>query len=345
MTISIIVPVYKVENYIRQCLESILEQVSNDFFIECILVDDCSPDKSMEIAKDVVDNCKNLNISFNLLHHKVNKGVSAARNTGISASTGDFLFFVDSDDEIPENTLKYLFSYLIDCSYVDVVMGNTLWMEQQFLSNTPLTNNKNSPYMIDDKNVIWKLVLRRQIDRLVVNKLIRRSIIIDNEIFFDKDVALYEDVIWTYRLYMHISSILIVPAMTYTYVNNPMSLTHTTKQRAIQLVDSLTIVSDYVYSHPPVVNGKEIHYAAHRLFSYRWLLMALDVKEKQHLKSKSDSKLASLRDKMFLDAVKHVRPFMVLFLMTMYPPLKYLLKSHVYRSNLYRLDMLAYKFS
>ena len=218
MTISVIIPIYKAEQYIRHCIEAVIDQELNAFDIECILVDDATPDRSMEIAREVISEYHGSNISFVLLRHEENKGPSAARNTGISAASGEFLLFLDSDDVFVENTLKTFFSYHLDYPSVDVIMGNTLWMENQFLSNTPITGGNNAPYFINDFSTIWRLVLRRKIDRQVVNKLIRRSVILDNKLFFDENVSMYEDAIWTYSLYSHISSILIVPVITYVYV-------------------------------------------------------------------------------------------------------------------------------
>ena len=345
MTISVVIPVYKAEQYIRHCIESVIEQEFKDYNIECILIDDATPDRSMEIAKEAINDYKGSNISFILLRHEVNKGVSAARNTGLSVASGDFLFFMDSDDVTSENTLKTLFSYHVKYPFVDVVMGQTLWLEDRFLSNTPITNDSYSPYMIDNTSLIWKSVLRRQIDRQVVNKLIRRSVIIENGVFFDEDVALYEDVIWTYRLYSHVSSILIVPVVTYVYETNPSSLMHTSELKAKKLVDSLIMVSDYVFTHPPKIKGEVAHYAAHRLFVARWMMMAIDVKEKYHVESNLYSKFYSVRNTMFWDAVKHIRLFLALFFLLMFVPLKSLLGLQWFRSKLYLLDKIVYKIS
>ena len=113
MTISIIIPVYKVEKYIRRCLESVIDQESNNFKIECLIIDDCSPDESMSIVSDIIDNYNGSAITFKIFRHEENMGLSAARNTGIKASTGDYLFFIDSDDHILENTLHILLNILM----------------------------------------------------------------------------------------------------------------------------------------------------------------------------------------------------------------------------------------
>ena len=345
MTISVVIPVYKAEQYIRHCIESVIEQEFNAFDIECILIDDATPDRSMEIAMEVIREYDGSNVTFILLQHKENKGPSAARNTGISAASGEFILFLDSDDVFVENTLKTFFSYHIDYPSVDVIMGNTLWMESQFLSNAQITRDNNSPYFINDFSIIWRFVLRRKIDRQVVNKLIRRSVIVENELLFDENVSLYEDVIWTYSLYSHISSILIVPVITYVYEKNSTSLTHTSKLHEDKLFDSLIIVSDFVYRHPPMINGAVVHYAAHRLFVAHWLMMATDVKEKYHIDSNLYYKLSFLRNALFWDSIKHIRPFLALYILIMFFPLRFLLGLKLFRSKLYLLEKLVYKIS
>lgn len=345
MTISIIIPVYNAEKYIRRCLESVIEQESDSFDIECVLVDDCTPDRSMDIVNEVIRSYIGSKIKFIILRHQSNKGVSVARNSGIAEASGDFLYFIDSDDEIAENALKYLFSFLVYYPNVDLVMGNILWMEQSLLLNIPLKKHKNNPYLIKDKDLIWKLVLRRKLDRHVVNKLIRRSIIIENKIFFDEKITIYEDVTWTYKLFSSISSLLVLPAFTYKYEVNSASITHSTDQKARQTVESLTVVSDYVYSNPPMINGQYIQYVAHRLFVSHWMMMAIDVKEKHHLDSENNNTLYSLRSAMFWDAVRHVRPFLALFFLIMFPPVKNLMKYRWFRSNIYRMEELVYRIS
>ena len=114
MTISVIIPVYKVEKFVRCCIESVIAQECTDFNIECLIVDDCSPDGSMSIVHDVIDRYKGTCISFHVIRHEKNMGLSAARNSGIAAAIGDYLFFIDSDDYIPEHAFTNMVSYLKD---------------------------------------------------------------------------------------------------------------------------------------------------------------------------------------------------------------------------------------
>ena len=102
--ISVIVPVYNVENYLIQCLDSIINQTLKD--IEIICVDDCSPDNSIEILEEY----KNKDNRISIIRHSNNQGLGPARNTGLKHANGEYISFVDSDDYIDKNFLFYLYS-------------------------------------------------------------------------------------------------------------------------------------------------------------------------------------------------------------------------------------------
>ena len=101
---SVIVPVYNVEKYLEQCLNSILSQSFKDF--ELICVNDCSTDSSLQILNRYAEQDSRMKI----LNHEVNSGLSVARNTGIDASIGEFIVFVDSDDWIEPKHLETVFN-------------------------------------------------------------------------------------------------------------------------------------------------------------------------------------------------------------------------------------------
>ena len=103
--ITVVMPVYKVEKYVSECLDSIINQTFDCF--ECIIIDDCSPDNSMCLIEEKLAGYKG-NISFRIVRNERNEGVSAARNKGIELSRGGYLFFIDSDDMLYENCLEKL---------------------------------------------------------------------------------------------------------------------------------------------------------------------------------------------------------------------------------------------
>ena len=105
--ISIIIPIYNVEKYVAECLNSVISQTYDHSKIECIIVNDCTPDKSMDIVNKIIGKYSG-EMTFITHRHKENKGLSSARNTGISIATGEFLYFLDSDDYIYPNSIELL---------------------------------------------------------------------------------------------------------------------------------------------------------------------------------------------------------------------------------------------
>ena len=104
MKVSIIIPIYNVAKYVTACLNSVFNQTYKD--LEVILIDDCGQDNSMEIVHNFVESHPQP-FPIRILYHKQNRGLSAARNTGISAAEGDFIYFLDSDDTIASNCIEY----------------------------------------------------------------------------------------------------------------------------------------------------------------------------------------------------------------------------------------------
>ena len=94
--ISIIIPIYNAEKYIFRCIKSVMNQKISGFGIECILIDDCSQDDSILIANNIIDDYTG-DIIFKMIRNETNKGLSASRNIGIQLSSGEYLFFLDSD--------------------------------------------------------------------------------------------------------------------------------------------------------------------------------------------------------------------------------------------------------
>lgn len=112
--ISIIVPIYKVEPYIRRCIDSIISQTFTDF--ELILVDDGSPDNCPAICDEYANKDSRI-----VVIHKKNGGLSDARNAGIEAAVGDWIMFVDSDDYISENMAELLYNAVTE-QHADIAM-------------------------------------------------------------------------------------------------------------------------------------------------------------------------------------------------------------------------------
>ncbi|MBC5628050.1 glycosyltransferase family 2 protein [Clostridium sp. NSJ-6] len=183
--ISVIVPVYNTENYIGRCIDSILNQSFSNF--ELILINDGSNDRSSEIIKNYEDN-RIVFIDNN------NNGVSETRNIGIKAAKGEYIQFVDSDDFIDKDMLKDTLKLLEDSNADCVMTGLYLDIEQD--SKISTSTQTFEYFEAENKKDIALNVLARMGGTYInspINKLYKRNIIIENNIFMDKSIDLGED--------------------------------------------------------------------------------------------------------------------------------------------------------
>lgn len=217
MKISIIVPVYNVEPYLARCFDSIAAQTYPD--IECIFVDDASPDDSFRILCDRIASYSGPFV-FRILRHTSNKGLSEARNTGTLASTGKYVYYLDSDDAIPERSIEHLAAVALKYGDVDIVQGNTEVVsdsgdrvEAEFWSLT----GKSFPEFSSSRQWIKaRLLVRPRVPVNAWNKLIKRDLILENRLFFRPGI-IHEDELWLFHVAKHVSTIGFVHAYTYIH--------------------------------------------------------------------------------------------------------------------------------
>lgn len=209
--ISIIVPVYNVENYLKKCVDSILSQTYRD--IEVILVDDGSTDKSGEICDKYAEG----DIRVKVIHQN-HKGVSYARNSGLEAAQGSYLGFVDSDDYIEKDMYETLYSCIREydadvsiCGLCDLYNGVKVWNEN-FLERCVL-----------DNVTAFRLVLESKI--LVVspvNKLYKKEMFASIRYPEGKT---YEDAFVTPEVLYNAKKVAYAPEIKYYYVHRENSIT------------------------------------------------------------------------------------------------------------------------
>lgn len=205
--ISIIVPVYKVERYIEACLYSVIKQTYTDG-LECIIVDDCTPDKSMAVV-DKVLNSYDGKIEFKIIHHFYNQGLSAARNTGVRHSTGEFLYFLDSDDELRNNALENLVRLLVIYPKCDFVIGN---IEVQGANTKyPLTVSE-----VINGSQIFSDYIAKKWYVMAWNKLVRKSFFMENNLWFVEGIF-HEDTVFSFHLAYYAKQMVCCQEMTYIY--------------------------------------------------------------------------------------------------------------------------------
>ena len=188
--ISVIVPVYNTEKYIGRCIESILNQSYKE--LEVIVINDGSSDGSAEIIRKYAENDSRI-----IFIDNKNYGVSESRNIGIRNAKGEYIQFVDSDDFIDENMLKDTLKLLEEHNVDMVITGLYLDIERDGNINTSIQTFDYCEAK-DKKNIAIN-VLNRLNGTYInspINKLYKRSIITDNNIFMDKDISLGEDLIF-----------------------------------------------------------------------------------------------------------------------------------------------------
>lgn len=196
MFFSIIVPAYNIDNHIKKCLNSIKKQNFKDF--EVIIIDDGSIDKTGYICDEFAKNDKRIKVI-----HQNNKGLSAARNTGISIAKGKYLVFVDGDDYIEKKSLRKFRECIIKKRYPDIlitrikqVYSNFIKFMDKDLSSFTLNKKIDYIYWIFSKsNNTWPSV------RYVV----KRNLIEKNNLKFAEGF-LHEDVDWTFNLFLNAKS-------------------------------------------------------------------------------------------------------------------------------------------
>lgn len=213
--VSIIVPVYNVENYISKCIESILIQTFTD--LELILVDDGSLDSSGIIC----DKYALLDKRIKVIHQQ-NSGATVARLTGVNLAKGEFICFVDSDDTLPEDSIETLYSYI--SPDIDIVIGK-IYDEERF----PISNTKDL-YIVYNIDFYRKIQLEQVLPYQSgpVAKLFRQNLF--NEYVFEipRDILVGEDWLMNIRLSFEASkNVCFVNKRVYNYNRITTSVTHT----------------------------------------------------------------------------------------------------------------------
>lgn len=239
MKISIIIPIYNVSQYIKRCINSVLVQTYTEE-LECILVNDCTPDNSMEIVYSIIKTYEGP-IKIKILNHTQNKGLSAARNTGIRHSTGDYLYFLDSDDEITPNCIEVLADFISKYKGIDIVQGNIIVTNKQF--EWLESSQYNFPEYTTDNTWIKDNMLTT-IPVTAWNKLIKKSFILSNDLYF-KEGIIHEDEHWKYFAHKHIHSIAFCNIPTYYYYMNTNSIM-SSKHKDKSLHSLICIFKEYI---------------------------------------------------------------------------------------------------
>lgn len=225
--VSIVVPVYNVEHYIEQCARSIFEQTYDN--IEIIFVNDCTPDGSIERLKQIIQNYPQRIGQTQIINHKHNCGLAAARRTGLKNSTGKYIINCDSDDYIEPNMVSILVSAATDGNHE--IVASPFFMDSIAGKNTTTKITDNKDYF--NLNSI-------PIDTLhfsLCNKIFKRSLLINLD--DAPNANCWEDLAMTARAFALSKSSMTINTPLYHYRMNSNSLTAQAHEK--RLLDQIAI--------------------------------------------------------------------------------------------------------
>lgn len=209
--ITVIVPIFNAEGYIKRCVDSILVQ-SYKYF-ELILINDGSEDNSLNII-----NALALQDSRIKVINQKNMGVSYARNNGINEATGLFISFVDSDDLLESDYLKKMHDTIVEYNS-DIIISNTIVSNEK---SQKIYRNSFPKNILLDKNYVQKEILQNLVKSeelfAVWNKLYKRDIILENSIKFPIELKREEDQIFNLVYFSHCKSAFFLDDQGYIYI-------------------------------------------------------------------------------------------------------------------------------
>ena len=226
--VSVIVPVYGVEKFVEHCAVSSMEQTLDG--IECIFVDDCSPDNSVDIIRDVISRYPERDAR--IVSHSENRGLPTARNTGLELATGKYVFHCDGDDWIEPDMLEKMYA-VAENANADIVYCDF------YLSYEKNERYMSNPCLESREELLRQGFLSGAMKYNVWNKLVRRSLYTDNGILFPDGHSMGEDMTMI-RLTPCAERVKYLPEALYHYVQ--------TNSSAFSKTQSLKQLDDIQYN-------------------------------------------------------------------------------------------------
>lgn len=231
MKVSVIIPVYNVKPYLERCVKSVLRQTYKD--IEVILVDDGSKDGSGELCDQIALTDKRIYVI-----HQANQGLSGARNTGIQEATGEYIIFIDSDDEwLLNDGLNTIVQSCDTTTDLVIFKAVDIW-NQGRKTLTVDYDIENISSLRDAQEVFSHLIYTQQFRSSACLLMIRRDILISNEIFFPLGL-ISEDIYWDMHLWQHVHKVKILNLDFYGYYHREASISSTATIRVDRSYDKI----------------------------------------------------------------------------------------------------------
>jgi glycosyltransferase involved in cell wall biosynthesis len=245
---SIIIPIYNVEPYLRQCLDSVVNQDYFDYEVICI--NDGSTDHSLAILEEYKKQYPQIT-----LISQENKGLSAARNAGIRAATGDYILFLDSDDWLEKDAIRMLRDNIGD---EDMLCFNGRRYFEDGTQEEPDAGITESNLTGWDYYNKYALVSRKFHFVCVVLRLYRKQFLLDHRLFFEEGIY-HEDNLFTPIACYYAQKVKVIPDCLYVYRIRNESITHTISfQNVVDMVIGTNLLSDF-FIHKQNINKTQIY--------------------------------------------------------------------------------------
>lgn len=322
---SIIVPVYKAELYLEQCINSILQQ--NYPFFEVILVDDGSPDKSGEICDIYAEKSHKVQVI-----HKKNGGASSARNAGIEIASKEYLIFIDSDDYLYDSSYLDTIVDFIDTSRPDfLIIPYRKYYEDKKEMEDYVESGNDIIDICKDKVLYW-LVKNRKYLASACDKVVKTDFIRDNHIMFQVNRK-NEDIFWAAQIMRVANTVAFIDKSYYVYRQHNSSSSHTVT--SVDLWDLVENISQCtkLFAQEQNIKLKKIYlsYTAYQYITFFIMIHSIN----DHIeKSKLINEMKKYRWLLQFDLISRVKIFRYIQKILGYKGL--LLVTSIYRYIFYK---------
>ena len=226
--VSVIIPVYNVENYLHECLNSVLVQTFFD--IEIILVDDGSTDRTGEICDEYAFRDARISVV-----HKDNSGVASSRNVGVNIAKGEYILFVDGDDVVDDHIVEILYDNLKKYDADISICGLSSFKG----SYSGKKSGENNIIVMNNVEAVESMLYQRYFDTGPVAKLIKSSIVKNNSF---PDGKVFEDLYTVYKFLNEADKVVFTPEVLYYYRQNEVSMMH--KDFDYNILDELSAIDE-----------------------------------------------------------------------------------------------------
>lgn len=252
---SIIIPVYKVEKYIKKCVNSLISQTFSNY--EIILVDDGSPDNCPKICDEIAASDSRIKCI-----HKKNGGLSSARNEGLKIATGNYVIFIDSDDYIDDNAFLEKLQRLIIQHQPDMIV----YKFKKLFENTNVLEEKGKINLLSQLSIVENLIKFNYYKACACDKVVKRDVIIKNKMHFPLN-KLSEDIEWCAQLLKNtdLNKIVFLDESPYVYLQHEGSITKSVGEKnirnIIEMIEKNCVLNAETYQEKNINNYLAYEYA------------------------------------------------------------------------------------